>query len=70
MAILAGGVEPGKTADAALKAEEIFGMMYTYLAGGNGKDLVPKVAATFAFEITRTKGGKIEAVYEIDLKNG
>ena len=44
--------------------------MYTYLAEGNGKDIVPKVAAVFAFEITRAKGGKVEVVYEIDLKNG
>lgn len=70
MAIVAGGLEPGQTAGEGLKADEIFGMMHTYLAEGNGKDIVPKVAATFAFEITKTKGGKAEAVYEIDLKNG
>ena len=26
--------------------------------------------AIFCFEITKTKGGKVEAAYEIDLKNG
>ena len=57
------------TAD-ALKADDIFGMMYTYLAEGHGKAIIPKVAAIFAFEITKTKGGKVEAVFEIDLKNG
>ncbi len=57
------------TAD-GLKADEIFGMMYTYLAQGNGKDLIGKVNAIYAFEITKTKGGKVEVVYEIDLKNG
>ena len=70
MAIVAGGIEPGKTADEGLKSDEIFGMMYTYLAEGNGKDIVPKVGATFAFEITKAKGGKVEVSYVIDLKNG
>jgi 3-hydroxyacyl-CoA dehydrogenase/3a,7a,12a-trihydroxy-5b-cholest-24-enoyl-CoA hydratase len=58
-----------KTAD-ALKADDIFGMMFTYLAEGNGKAIIQKVASIYAFEITKTKGGKVEAVYEIDLKNG
>ena len=59
-----------KTAEGGLKADDIFGMMYTYLSQGLGKDVVPKVAAIFPFEITKTKGGKVEAIYEIDLKNG
>ena len=45
-------------------------MMHTYLGMGLGKDVIPKVGAVFAFEITKTKGGKVEAVFEIDLKNG
>ena len=45
-------------------------MMHTYLGMGLGKDVIPKVSAVFAFEITKTKGGKVESVYEIDLKNG
>lgn len=45
-------------------------MMYTYLSQGLGKDVVPKVNAIYAFEITKKKGGKVEAIYEIDLKNG
>jgi hypothetical protein len=53
-----------------LRADEIFGMMKTYLSEGLGKPLVPKVAAIFGFDITKTKGGKVEASYEIDLKNG
>lgn len=44
--------------------------MKTYLDRGEGKAVVPKVAAIFGFEITKTKGGKVEASYEIDLKNG
>ena len=59
-----------KTAEGGLKADDIFGMMYTYLSQGLGKDVVPKVAAIFSFEITKTKGGKVEVIYEIDLKNG
>ncbi|CDW79115.1 UNKNOWN [Stylonychia lemnae] len=65
---------PATTAPAAstggLKPDEIFGMMKTFLDQGLGKPLIPKVAAVFAFEITKTKGGKVEAIYEIDLKNG
>ena len=53
-----------------LKADEIFGMMKTYLDQGLGKDLIPKIASSYAFEITRSKGGKPEDVFEIDLKNG
>ena len=63
-------MEINYTADAGLKADEIFGMMFTYLAQGNGKDLIGKVNAIYAFEITKTKGGKPEATFEIDLKNG
>lgn len=44
--------------------------MSGYLSSGEGKDLVAKVGATFGWEITKTKGGKIEATFEIDLKNG
>ena len=45
-------------------------MMKTYLDQGLGKELIPKVAAIFGFEITRAKGAKVETVFEIDLKNG
>lgn len=44
--------------------------MATYLSRGEGKSLIPKVQAVFGFEITKTKGGKVEGTYEIDLKNG
>ena len=44
--------------------------MVTYLSQGHGKELIPKVGAVYGFEITRTKGGKVESIYEIDLKNG
>ena len=43
------------TAD-GLRADEIFGMMFTYLSQGNEKDLIPMVNAIYAFEITKTKG--------------
>ena len=70
MEIVSGNLNGGKTADSGLNADAIFGMMHTYLAQGNGKEIIPKVQAIFAFEITKTKGGKVEAAYEIDLKNG
>ena len=44
--------------------------MAEYLARGEGKALIPKVSAVFGFEITKKKGGKVEATFEIDLKNG
>lgn len=55
---------------APLKAQDIFNMMASFLDQGEGKPLIPKVAAVFEFEIVRTKGGKVEATYTIDLKNG
>jgi hypothetical protein len=45
-------------------------MMKVFLARGEGKALIPKVAAVFAFEITKAKGQKPTLIYEIDLKNG
>ena len=63
-------VTPAASSGSGLKADEIFGMMKTYLDQGNGKDLIPKIASTFAFEITKAKGAKPEATFEIDLKNG
>jgi len=58
------------TAGPTVTPDQIFGMMATYLAQGLGKDVVAKVGAIFSFEITKTKGGKVEGIYEIDLKNG
>jgi len=40
---LSPNVEASKTAGEELKSDEVFGMMHTYLAEGNGKELVPKV---------------------------
>mmetsp|Transcript_31720 Transcript_31720/g.42948 ORF Transcript_31720/g.42948 Transcript_31720/m.42948 type:complete len:121 (-) Transcript_31720:63-425(-) len=45
-------------------------MMANYLARGEGKATVPKVAAVFGFEITPKKGAKPALIYEIDMKNG
>jgi NAD(P)-dependent dehydrogenase (short-subunit alcohol dehydrogenase family)/putative sterol carrier protein len=70
MEVISQNFGSGKASGTAISADEIFGMMHTYLAQGLGKELIPKVAAIYAFEITKTKGGKVEAVYEIDLKNG
>jgi (3R)-3-hydroxyacyl-CoA dehydrogenase / 3a,7a,12a-trihydroxy-5b-cholest-24-enoyl-CoA hydratase / enoyl-CoA hydratase 2 len=53
-----------------LKADAIFSMMASFLDRGEGKPLIPKVASIFGFDILKTKGGKVEASYEIDLKNG
>lgn len=40
-----------KTAGAELKSNEIFAMMGDFLAKGEGKEIVPKVAAVFQFDI-------------------
>ena len=45
-------------------------MMASYLAGGHGKALIPKVDSVFAFNITTKKGAKPSLIYTIDLKNG
>lgn len=44
--------------------------MKSYLDQGLGKALIPQVDSIFTFEITKTKGGKVESVYAIDLKTG
>ena len=44
--------------------------MKVFLERGEGKPLIPKVAAVFNFEIKLTKTGKVEKTFEIDLKNG
>jgi len=41
------GATPSKTAGADLKSIEIFAMMGDFLAKGEGKDVVPKVASVF-----------------------
>jgi len=66
------GPESAKTAAAdGLKAHEIFGMMQQYLSDGHGKDLVPKVAAVFGFDILKAKGdAKPTASFTINLKDG
>ncbi len=53
----------------AASRPKIFGMMHTYFAKSLGKDLIGKGNAIYAFEITKTKRGNVEAVYEIDVKN-
>ena len=54
----------------SLKADSIFTMMRVFLERGEGKALVPKVAAVFGFDILKAKGGPIAKSYTIDLKNG
>jgi 3-hydroxyacyl-CoA dehydrogenase/3a,7a,12a-trihydroxy-5b-cholest-24-enoyl-CoA hydratase len=71
MEIISQNFGSGKTADGGSKADEIFGMMYTYLSQGNGKDIVPKVNAIFAFEITKTKGFNMRQLFGLiqSIKN-
>jgi 3-hydroxyacyl-CoA dehydrogenase/3a,7a,12a-trihydroxy-5b-cholest-24-enoyl-CoA hydratase len=44
--------------------------MKAYLDQGEGKALIPKVAAVFNFEIKKEKKGKVIKTWIIDLKNG
>lgn len=82
MAVIMNNVEAAQEAEKAAKAaapaapasglisEQIFAMMATYLARGEGKDLPAKVNSVLGFEITKKKGAKPTLIYEIDLKNG
>lgn len=54
----------------ALKSEQIFGMMRTFLDRGQGKHLIQKCGAVYGFDITAKKGGPVVRNYTIDLKNG
>ena len=45
-------------------------MMRVYLARGEGKALIPKVAAVYVFEISKAKGQPAAKSWVIDLKNG
>lgn len=63
-------IEANKTEGDDLRANQIFSMMAEYLAQGHGKEVIPKVGATFQFDIIRKKGGKVEGSWEINLKDG
>jgi 3-hydroxyacyl-CoA dehydrogenase/3a,7a,12a-trihydroxy-5b-cholest-24-enoyl-CoA hydratase len=58
-----------KTSGATLQSEGIFAMMAEFLAKGEGKEIVPKVASIFQFDIWVTKG-EIAGSWEINLKDG
>ena len=58
------------TSGKALLADEIFGMMASFVNRGEGKDLIKKVDAVFNFEIKETKKGPVVKSFVIDLKNG
>jgi 3-hydroxyacyl-CoA dehydrogenase/3a,7a,12a-trihydroxy-5b-cholest-24-enoyl-CoA hydratase len=57
-------------ASSGLKSEKIFDMMRVFLDRGEGKALIPKVAAVYNFEITPKKGDPVAKTWTIDLKNG
>lgn len=44
--------------------------MASYLARGEGKPLITKIAAVYVFEITKAKGQPVAKSWVIDLKNG
>lgn len=44
-------------------------MMENYIALGEAKPLISKVAAVYNFNITQKKGGPIKKTWVIDLKN-
>jgi hypothetical protein len=53
-----------------LKTDKVFQLMNAYLTAGEGKNIVEKLQAVFAFEITPKKGDPPARVWTIDLKNG
>jgi 3-hydroxyacyl-CoA dehydrogenase/3a,7a,12a-trihydroxy-5b-cholest-24-enoyl-CoA hydratase len=58
------------TPSSGLKCEAIFNLMNSFLARGDGKDLVARLQSTYMFEITPKKGAPVAKSYIIDLKNG
>jgi 3-hydroxyacyl-CoA dehydrogenase/3a,7a,12a-trihydroxy-5b-cholest-24-enoyl-CoA hydratase len=59
-----------KTAGEKLVSEDIIGLIKAYLEGGQGKELITKVASVFQFDILDKKGGKVVRTFTIDLLNG
>ncbi len=53
-----------------LKSDEVFLLMKSYLATGEGKHLIAKVAGIFQIDVLDKKGGKLVKQWTIDLKNG
>jgi len=62
-------IKPNKTANKAFMSDDVFNLIRNYLASGEGKELVKKVACLFQFDITETKGGPVAKSWTIDLKN-
>jgi 3-hydroxyacyl-CoA dehydrogenase/3a,7a,12a-trihydroxy-5b-cholest-24-enoyl-CoA hydratase len=62
--------KPAPVSVLGLKSENIFEMMRVFLARGEGKPLIQKVAAVYLFEITKAKGQPVAKSWVIDLKNG
>jgi 3-hydroxyacyl-CoA dehydrogenase/3a,7a,12a-trihydroxy-5b-cholest-24-enoyl-CoA hydratase len=52
------------------KSDEVFNLMKAFLATGEGKPLVGKVAGIFQIDVLDKKGGKVVKQWTIDLKNG
>lgn len=52
------------------KTDKTFELMNAFLVSGEGKDVVNKLQAVFAFEITPKKGEPPARIWTIDLKNG
>lgn len=53
-----------------LKSARIFEMMRVFLVRGEGKEIVKKVEGLYNFELKKSKAGKVEKCWIIDLKNG
>lgn len=57
------------TAGTGLRSEDIFTLIHNYLLR-EGADAVKTCQATYNFEITKSKKGKVIKTWGIDLKNG
>lgn len=53
-----------------LKSDEVFTLIKSFLASGDGKDLVKKVGGVYQIDVLDKKGGKVVKSWWIDLKNG
>ncbi len=52
-----------------LVSDDLFLMIKNFLAAGEGKDLVKKIAGVFRIDVLDKKGGKLMKTWTIDLKN-
>jgi len=62
-------ITQNKTSNKTYKSDDVFNLIRNFLASGEGKELVKKIASVFQIDIIETKGGPVVKSWTIDLKN-